>query len=640
MASSPALPSSPPQGHHKTATSALTLGALGVVFGDIGTSPLYAFKECLSPEHGVLIDRGAVLGLLSLVFWGLMLVVTLKYVVFVLRADHDGEGGILALAGLAKHALEAGSRARPWLFRSVSLMGLVGAAMFYGDSLITPAISVLSAVEGIEVATPHLRHWVVPITLAVLVALFAVQRYGTASVGRIFGPVMVLWFLTLAVSGLAQVLQHPGILEALDPRWALSFMRHHAPQAIGVLGAVFLAFTGGEALYADMGHFGARPIRLAWSFIALPALTLNYFGQGALVLHDAGAAANPFFHLFPDWATVPMVVLAACATVIASQAVISGAYSMTAHAMRMGYLPRMRIVQTSGDAIGQIYLPGVNWVLMAGVLALVLAFRSSGALAAAYGIAVSVTMLATTLLTGIVAWRLWRWNGLAVATGVALFALVDLVFIGANSVKIADGGWLTLVVAALAIFVFVTWSRGRRVAEAAAAEERFPLAPFIESLTQYGMPHRVKGTAVFLTADADSVPHALLHNLKHNQVLHERVVVMAVHAAPVPRVDAGRRLEAQDLGSGVWKVNVSHGFTETPDVPEYLRLLAYRQGLQIEAMATSFFTSRASVGTGRLDGLNALQKTVFAWMQRNAARAPDYFGLPGNRLIEIGRRAT
>ena len=634
--------------HHASApgtrspgTSALTLAALGVVFGDIGTSPLYAFKECLSPDHGVVLDRGAVLGLLSLVFWGLMLVVTLKYVVFVLRADQDGEGGILALQGLARHAMQAGRKpGRSWMPRLISVLGLVGAAMFYGDSLITPAISVLSAVEGLKVAAPQLEHWVVPITLAVLVGLFMVQRLGTASVGRVFGPVMLLWFAVLALAGVAQIAAHPQVLVALDPRWAIGFFGTHGPQAIGILGAVFLAFTGGEALYADMGHFGARPIRLAWSLIALPALTLNYFGQGALVLHDPTAMANPFFHMFPDWATIPMVALAACATVIASQAVISGAFSLTAHAMRMGYLPRMRIVQTSRDSIGQIYLPGVNWVLMAGVLALVLAFRSSGALAAAYGIAVSMTMLATTLLTGIVAWRLWRWNGAAVAVGVALFAFVDLVFIVANSVKILDGGWLTLVVAAVAIFIFVTWSRGRRISEAAAAEERMPLAPFIESLGEYGMPHRVRGTAVFLTSDALSVPHALLHNLKHNQVLHERVVVMEVRTSPVPRVDANNRMTSHSLGHGVWRVTARHGFMETPDVPEFLKLLAYREAQQIEAMATSYFTSRASVGTGKLDGLGSLRKAVFAWMQRNAARAPDYFGLPGNRLIEIGRRAT
>ncbi|GKS88306.1 potassium transporter Kup [Acidovorax sp. SUPP2522] len=637
MTSTPA-PGHAPAARGFAARSALMIAALGVVFGDIGTSPLYAFKECLNPEHGVALDRAAVLGLLSLVLWGLMLVVTLKYVVFVLRADHDGEGGILALQGLAAQALERGG-ARPWAWKAVAGLGLVGAAMFYGDSLITPAISVLSAVEGLEVATPVFKPYVVPITLLVLIGLFLVQRRGTESVGRVFGPVMVLWFGVLAVSGLWQITQNPHVLEAIDPRWAVQFLATHPAQSLAVLGAVFLAFTGGEALYADMGHFGATPIRLAWLFIALPSLVLNYFGQGALVLANPAAIDNPFFRLFPPWATVPVVVLAACATVIASQAVISGAFSMTAHAIRMGYLPRMRIVQTSGTAIGQIYLPTMNWLLMAGVLLLVLAFRSSSALSAAYGIAVSLTMLTTTLLAGVVALRLWRWNPLAVGLGVGCFALVDVTFIVANSLKIADGGWLTLAVAALVMFVFTTWAKGRRVAEQAAAQERMPLAPFIEALA-HGMPHRVRGTAVFMTADADSVPHALLHNLKHNQVLHERVVVLAVRTRPVPRVPAADRLHAQELGHGVWCVTASHGFMERPDVPEYLRLLAYQKGLHIESMSTSYFTSRASLGTGRLEGLGALRKAVFGSLQRNAARASDYFRLPDNRLIEIGRRAS
>ncbi|KQR50110.1 potassium transporter Kup [Acidovorax sp. Leaf160] len=635
MTSTPARAHAPVPG--LAARSALTVAALGVVFGDIGTSPLYAFKECLNPEHGVALDRAAVLGLLSLVLWGLMLVVTLKYVVFVLRADHDGEGGILALQGLAAQALERGG-ARPWAWRTVAGLGLVGAAMFYGDSLITPAISVLSAVEGLEVATPVFKPYVVPITLLVLIGLFFVQRWGTESVGRVFGPVMLLWFGVLAVSGGLQIAQNPEVLQSVDPRWALRFLATHPAQSLAVLGAVFLAFTGGEALYADMGHFGATPIRLAWLFIALPSLVLNYFGQGALVLANPAAIDNPFFRLFPAWASLPVVVLAACATVIASQAVISGAFSMTAQAIRMGYLPRMRIVQTSGAAIGQIYLPTMNWLLMAGVLMLVLAFRSSSALSAAYGIAVSLTMLTTTLLAGVVALRLWRWNPLAVGVGVGCFALVDITFIVANTLKIADGGWLTLAVAALVLFVFTTWARGRRTAEQAAAQERLPLAPFVEGLA-HGMPHRVRGTAVFMTADADSVPHALLHNLKHNQVLHERVVVLAVHTRPVPRVPADGRLQARELGHGVWCVTASHGFMERPDVPETLRLLAYQKGLHIESMSTSYFTSRASLGAGRLAGLGPLRKAVFGSLQRNAARASDYFQLPDNRLIEIGRRA-
>ncbi|KQM78431.1 potassium transport protein Kup [Xylophilus sp. Leaf220] len=613
------------------------VAALGVVFGDIGTSPLYAFKECLSPDHGVPLDAAAVLGLLSLVVWGLLLVVTLKYVVFVLRADQDGEGGILALQGLARAALERGP-SRAWQRHAVIGLGLVGAAMFYGDSLITPAISVLSAAEGLEIATPVFKPYIVPLTLGVLVALFVVQRKGTATVGRVFGPVMLVWFGVLAAAGLAHLVRNPQVLAALDPRWAIGFFATHRAQALGVLGAVFLAFTGGEALYADMGHFGAGPIRRAWVLLALPALVLNYFGQGALVLANPAAIDNPFFRMFPAWATVPMVALAACATVIASQAVISGAFSMTAHAMHMGYLPRMRVVQTSGQAIGQVYLPTVNWLLMAGVLLLVVAFRSSGALSAAYGIAVSVTMLTTTLLAGLVALRLWRWNAAAVVVGTTLFALVDLGFILANSLKIAEGGWITLAVAAAVMVVFTTWSKGRILSEKAAEAERFPLEPFIASL-QAGMPHRVRGTAVFLSADADSVPHALLHNLKHNQVLHERVVVLQMQTLPVPRVDAERRLEARALDGGFWRVTARHGFMEAPHVPEFIELLAERQGLPIEAMATSYFVSRASQGTGLMAGLGRVRSTLYRSMQRNAGHASDYFGLPANRLIEIGRRA-
>ncbi|MET3916721.1 KUP system potassium uptake protein [Variovorax sp. OAS795] len=614
----------------------LTLAALGVVFGDIGTSPLYAFKETLNPEHGVAFSPDTVLGLLSLIFWGLLFVVTLKYVVFVLRADHDGEGGILALQALARSAA-GGSQARPWLWNAIGVLGLVGAAMFYGDSLITPAISVLSAVEGLEVQAPVLQRAVIPVTMLILLGLFAVQRKGTGAVGKVFGPVMVLWFGVLAVAGGWQVLQHPQVLGALDPRRAIGFLVEHRLQSLAVLGAVFLAFTGGEALYADMGHFGTRAIRRAWLFIALPGLVLNYFGQGALVLADPSAIDNPFFRLFPAWGVLPMVVLAAMATVIASQAVISGAFSLTAHAMRMGYLPRMRVVQTSGAAIGQIYVPVVNWLLMTGVLLLVLGFRSSEALSAAYGIAVSITMVTTTLLAGIVAWGLWRWNRVAVVLGVAAFALVDLTFVAANSLKIAEGGWLTLAVAAGVMVLFTTWSKGRRLGLEAAMAESLPLRPFFESLA-LDMPHRVKGTAVFLNADATAVPHALLHNLKHNQVLHEQVIVLRVLACDTPRVDARLRIEAEHLTDCIWVVTARHGFMERPDVPEFMRIFAYQKGLAIDSMKTSYFVSRASVGEENLPGMNPVRRALFGWLQRNAGRASDYFELPDNRLVEMGQR--
>jgi KUP system potassium uptake protein len=612
------------------------VAALGVVFGDIGTSPLYAFKETLNPEHGVPFTPEAVLGLLSLIFWGLMFVVTLKYVVFVLRADHDGEGGILALQALAAGAVSK-PPARRWLVQAVGWLGLVGAATFYGDSLITPAISVLSAVEGLEVEAPGLQPFVIPITVSILVAFFAVQRKGTGVVGNIFGPVMLLWFVLIALAGLWQVLQQPQVLAALDPRHAIGFLLHHRAQSLAVLGAVFLAFTGGEALYADMGHFGARPIRLAWLFIALPALALNYFGQGALVLGNPAAIDNPFFRLFPSWGVLPMVVLAAMATVIASQAVISGAFSITAQAMRMGYLPRMQVVQTSGLAIGQIYVPTINWLLMVGVLLLVVGFRSSSALSAAYGIAVSITMVTTTLLTGVVAWRLWRWNRVAVLAGVLLFALVDVTFVTANSLKILQGGWLTLAVAVGVMLLFTTWGKGRRLGLAAAEAERLPLEPFVRSLEAH-MPHRVRGTAVFLNADADSVPHALLHNLKHNQVLHEQAIVLRVLPCNTPRVEARERIEAASLGSGVWVVTARHGYMERPDVPEFIRILAYQRGLACESMTTSYFVSRASVVDAHLPGMNPLRRALFRWLQRNAGRASDYFELPGNRLVEMGQR--
>lgn len=614
------------------------VAALGVVFGDIGTSPLYAFKETLNPEHGVPFTPDAVLGLLSLIFWGLMFVVTLKYVVFVLRADHDGEGGILALQALAGNAVAGPPAARPWLVQAIGLLGLVGAATFYGDSLITPAISVLSAVEGLEVEAPGLQPFVIPITVAILVAFFAVQRKGTGAVGMIFGPVMLLWFLLIALMGLWQVLQQPQVLAALDPSHAVGFVVQHRAQSLAVLGAVFLAFTGGEALYADMGHFGARPIRLAWLFIALPALVMNYFGQGALVLANPAAIDNPFFRLLPSWAVLPMVVLAAMATVIASQAVISGAFSITAQAMRMGYLPRMRIVQTSGETIGQIYVPTVNWLLMVGVLLLVLGFRSSSALSAAYGIAVSITMVTTTLLTGVVAWRLWRWNRVAVLVGALLFAAVDLTFVFANSLKVAQGGWLTLAVAAGVMLVFTTWGKGRRLGLAAAEAQRLPLQPFVRSLEAH-MPHRVRGTAVFLNPDADSVPHALLHNLKHNQVLHEQAIVLRVLPCNTPRVDARERIEAEALGSGVWVVTARHGYMERPDVPEFIRILAYQKGLACDSMTTSYFVSRATVVHEHLPGMNPLRRALFSWLQRNAGRASDYFELPDNRLVEMGQRA-
>jgi len=464
-----------------------------------------------------------------------------------------------------------------------------------------------------------------------------VQRKGTATVGRVFGPVMLIWFGVLAAAGLAHLVRNPQVLAALDPRWAIGFFATHRAQALGVLGAVFLAFTGGEALYADMGHFGAGPIRRAWVLLALPALVLNYFGQGALVLADPTAIDNPFYRLFPAWAIVPMVVLAAMATVIASQAVLSGAFSLTAQAMRMGYLPRMRLVQTSDSAIGQVYLPAINWILMIGVMALVVGFGSSSALSAAYGIAVSITMVTTTLLAGVVAFGLWHWNRVAVVAGVIVFAAIDLAFVAANSLKIHEGGWLTLAVAAAVMAVFTTWAKGRRIGLAIIEADQIPLEPFIESLAAH-VPHRVPGTAVFLHGSEESVPYALLHNLKHNHVLHERVVIMVVQALPVPRVDAQERIVARQRELGIWTVVARHGFMETPDVPAFMQAFAAQQGLACETMSTSYFTSRASIVAGDLPDMSTPRQALFGWLQRNAGRASDHFQLPGNRVVEMGQR--
>jgi KUP system potassium uptake protein len=615
---------------------ALALAALGVVYGDIGTSPLYALRESLSPAHGVTLTPAAVLGLLSLIFWSLTIVVTLKYVVFVLRADLDGEGGIMALQALARRAVADANSPR-WLLSLVGAMGLTGAAMFYGDSLITPAISVLSAVEGLNVATPVFEPYVIPLTLVILVGLFFVQRLGTGAVGKVFGPVMVLWFAALALLGVRHIAAQPRVLQALDPWWAIDFLAAHPAQSLPVLGSVFLAVTGGEALYADMGHFGARAIRQAWFFVALPALVLNYFGQGALVLSDPSAIDNPFYRLLPAWGVVPMVALASVATVIASQAVISGAFSLTAQAIRMGYLPRLRIVQTSDHAMGQIYMPAVNWLLMLGVVALVFGFRSSSALSSAYGIAVSVTMVTTTVLAALVARRMWGWNRLVVAAGSFVFLAVDTLFLFANSLKIADGGWLPLLVAALVLGVFTTWSRGRALVREMAAADQVPLEEFVQGLLR-DPPHRVNGTAIFLTAEPEFVPHALLHNLKHNQVLHQRIIVLQLLSTDSPRVDAAHRLSVSDLGGGFWRVTVRYGFMEEPDVPEFMKLLTYQKGIPTESMSTSYFVSRETVATGHLKAMTRARQAVFGWLHRNSSRASDYFHLPANRVVEFGRR--
>jgi KUP system potassium uptake protein len=619
-----------------------------VVYGDIGTSPLYALKESFNPAHGVVLNLASILGILSLLVWTLTGVVTLKYIVLILRADNAGEGGILALQALARRALGVSSsagkaqRAATPLLQTLLVcvggIGLLGATMFYGDALITPAISVLSAIEGLEVATPAFKPYVLPITVAILVVLFSVQRLGTAKVGSYFGPVMVVWFGTLGALGIYQIAQQPQVLLALNPAYALAYVLAHPGVAFVVMGSVFLAVTGAEALYADMGHFGVRAVRLAWLWVAMPALVLNYFGQGALLLSDPSALENPLYRMLPSWGIIPMVVLAAAATVVASQATISGAYSLTVQAISLGYLPRLKIVQTSSDSVGQIYLPSINWAMLAGVLVLVLSFGSSSNLSAAYGIAISVTMLCTSLLFGVVAWRLWAWPLWAVVPLLALMLVVDSVFMVSNVAKIAQGGWMPIVVATILMLIMGTWARALRLRARNIEASGIELAPFVASLVQHP-PHRVKGTAVFLTSDPHLVPHALLHNLKHNQVLHERVVILNMVASDLPRVDPGQRLEVAILDGGFWTVRVHTGFTERSDVREAMKLLSYQKGIDATDMNTTYFLSRSSPPRSRMQGFWPGQRSLFGLMQRNAGRAADFYQLPDNRTVEFGRTA-
>jgi KUP system potassium uptake protein len=611
--------------------AALALAALGVVYGDIGTSPLYAFKETLSPGHGVVIGPASVLGVLSLIFWALMLVVSLKYVVLVMRADNQGEGGILALLAMAARGFEERSRRRKVLV----MLGLIGAAMFYGDSMITPAISVLSAVEGLKVTSPGLEHWVVPITLAILLALFMLQAKGTARVGRLFGPIMVLWFTILAIAGLAQIVRNPQVLAALNPVHGVAFLASDPLKGFFILGSVFLAVTGGEALYADMGHFGARPIRRVWFSLVLPALALNYFGQGALVLANPAAIANPFYLSFPEWARLPMVLLSGAATVIASQAVISGAYSLTAQAIQLGYCPRLRITHTSESERGQIYVPFINWLLFVFVALLVLGFHTSDNLAAAYGIAVAVTMVVTTILCSVVALRVWGWKMPLVVLVFAPLALIDLCFVAANSLKIEAGGWFPILAGGVCYLLFVTWKRGREILADARRESAFPLEEFIRSMESYP-PHRVEGTAVFLASDPSSVPHALLHNLKHNKVLHQQVVFFTIINEDIPRVPDARRIEFTDLGFGCYRLIARLGFVEEPDAESLLFRCGRLGEMAFEPMLTSYFVSRDAIVPTEMPGMAIWREHLFAWMVKNATRATDFFQLPVNRVVELG----
>lgn len=611
----------------------LSLGALGIVYGDIGTSPLYAVREAFLPGHGLSTTPGNVLGVLSLIFWSLILVISIKYLGFILRADNRGEGGILALAALAT-SFGRDSRGRP----AVILLGLIGTALLYGDGAITPAISVLSAVEGLEVATPVFAPFILPITLAILVALFSVQRHGTATVGRMFGPVTLIWFLTLAALGIEQLRLAPEALAAIHPGHALRFFAENGWRGVLVLGSVFLVVTGGEALYADMGHFGTRPIRLAWFAIALPALLLNYFGQGALLLRMPDAVVNPFYRMAPEWARYPVVAIATLATIIASQALISGAFSLTMQAAQLGCIPRVRVEHTSARQFGQIYIASVNWALMIACLSLVVGFGSSTGLAAAYGVAVTTTMVITTVLFAVVAYQRWGWSIWVVGPLTAGFLVVDLAFWGANLLKVPHGGWFPLVIGAALVLVMATWRRGRDLLTRQVNRHLLPVDAFLESLRSSG-PARVPGTAVFLYRDARVVPPALLHNLKHNRVLHQRVILAQVEVAEHPHVGDADRAVLESYGEGLHGVRLRYGFMDSPDIPAALAELDVPGG-PLRPMETSYFLGRETILRGPCARMARWRAALFGVLNRNATPVSAFFHLPPNRVVELGAQIS
>ena len=617
-------------GTQKTSLFTLSVGAIGVVYGDIGTSPLYALKEAFNGPHGAEINHDNILGVLSLMLWALILVVSLKYVLFIMRADNKGEGGIMALIALTQRVFHADSR-RKWLLLT---LGLFGAALFYGDGMITPAISVLSAVEGLELAAPALHRYIIPISLTVLVGLFLIQSRGTASVGKLFGPIMILWFIVLGTLGLLSIVQTPAVLVSFNPFYGYAYFQTHGITGLIILGAVVLAVTGGEALYADMGHFGKRPIRYAWLGFVFPALALNYLGQGALLLRNPAAAKNPFYLLAPEWALYPMIVLATLATIIASQAVISGTFSVTRQAIQLGYIPRMQVRHTSDQAIGQIYIPFINWTLLAGVALLVLGFQSSSNLASAYGIAVTGLMAIDTILAFTVAWALWKWPLPLVLGGAAFFLVIDLAFLGANIPKIVHGGWFPLAIGLVIFTLLTTWKRGRELLLQRLQNDDIDLASFIEGIVSFEH-QRVPGTAIFLHATGKGVPHALLHNLSHNKVLHERVVILRAITEEVPSVPDAERIRLTKLKSGFYRLEIRFGFREEPDIPKAL-ILCDALGLHFAMMETSFFLSRETLIPTNLPGMALWRENIFAAMAQNSESAMRFFKLPVNRVVELG----
>jgi KUP system potassium uptake protein len=622
--------------HAKRALLPLTLTAIGVVYGDIGTSPLYTIRECFFGTHSVPPTPENILGVLSLIIYALILVISIKYIAIVMRADNEGEGGILALAALLPPRQNAGvtgatlAAGRPILLG----LGIVGAALLYGDGMITPAISVLSAVEGLHVATPLFGPYVVPLSVVILLGLFVMQKFGSDRVGGLFGPVMVIWFFTIAILGVRWIMRAPQVLGAIDPRHAVHFFQANGLTGFAVLGAVFLAVTGGEALYADMGHFGRRPIRLAWFSLVLPSLLLNYFGQGALLLTDAGTAEQPFFLLAPSWARLPLVALATCAAIIASQALISGAFSLTRQAIQLGYAPRLDVEHTSSHEMGQVYVPQVNWALATGTILIVLGFESSGALAAAYGIAVTMTMVITAILLHVIATERWHWPLPLAFCVTALFLTIDLAFFGANLLKIMHGGWLPLLIGGFIFTLMTTWKTGRRIMGERVNQRALPLETFMTAITAVP-PIRVPGTAVFMTAQPRGTPPALAHNLRYNKILHEHVVVLTVSTTQTPLVHAEDQVAVESLGHGVFNVRVKYGFMQDPNVPETLDI-AREKGVAVDADDITYFLGRETILVTRRPGMAMWRERLFVLMSRNAVRATAYFRLPPERVVELG----
>lgn len=614
----------------KQSLAALTLATIGVVYGDIGTSPLYAMKEVFSLDHGIPLNEPNLFGVVSLIVWGLIMIVSLKYVTLVLRADNRGEGGIMALVALALSSVSSKSR----LYYPLTLVGLIGASLFYGDGIITPAISVLSAMEGLEVATPRFKPYVVPLTVAVLVALYALQRKGTAGIGKWFGPIILVWFIALGGMGIVNILETPQILGAFNPFYALSFMVNHPALAFIALGSIVLAFTGAETLYADMGHFGKKPLRTAWFFIVFPALALNYLGQGGLLLSNPSAVDNPFYQQLGAWSIYPLVVLSTMATIIASQATIAGTFSVTQQAIALGFLPRMEVCYTSDREKGQIYIPLVNWLQLTVVVLAVIGFGSSSNLAAAYGIAVTAIMLMTTILTFFVIRYGWGYNLWLCIAATGFFFLIDIVLFSANTLKIVHGGWFPIAIASVMMLIMLTWRDGRHLVFENLQRHLIPLQAFLESLLA-NPPQRVEGTAIFFRPEGDGVPHAMLHNLLHNKVLHERTVFLTVHNADIPKVPPDERVRVEELQHECYQVDIHYGFKDERDIPLALEMCK-AHGLEFDPMETSYFISRQHVIPKVGGGMAMWRETLFATMSQNARDAADYYRVPSNRVIELG----